>query len=99
MGDDHAAFVAERNEMLLSGDVDRLMAFHAKHNPGLPPMTNRIVAEITLHKSRTAAKGLPMEARLQSKRWLTERGYKSWDDGDLNAGRAALIPSSEQNND
>lgn len=33
--------------------------------------------------SHAAAKTMPMEARSLSKRWLTERGLASWDDGDV----------------
>lgn len=77
-----AAFVRERNEMLLACDVDKAIAFYQKHNPGLraPP---REVVELALHKARTAALDLPREARLASKRWLTERSHKSMDDGTL----------------
>ena len=79
------AFVKERDEMLIAGDIDRMMAFHAKHNPGRTPFPNREVAEISLHKARTGALSLPIEVRLESKRWLSERGYRSLDDGDLTA--------------
>ena len=76
------SFVAERDEMLLSMDLDRLIAFHVKHNPKLP-IPSRQVAELLLHKARTGAKSLPIEARLESKRWLAGRGLSSMDDGDL----------------
>src|ERR1700721_1530528 len=58
------AFVKERDEMLIAGDIDRMMAFHAKHNPGRTPFPNREVAEISLHKARTGALSLPIEVRL-----------------------------------
>lgn len=80
--DEIEAFVKERNEVLLSGNVDRVMSFHLKYNPDIP-FPNREVAEIAMHKGRTAALGLPIEARLESKRWLSERGYSSMDDGNL----------------
>lgn len=79
-----AAFVKERNEVLLSGDIDRLLAFHAKHNPGSMTFSSREVAEVAMHKARTACVGLPIEARLASNRWLRERGYSTFDDGNLN---------------
>jgi hypothetical protein len=60
-----------------------MYAFHAKHNP-CRRFPNRAVAEIALHKARTAAKNLPMFARVLSKQWLEERGYTSLDDGDVN---------------
>lgn len=77
------AFCKERDEMLLACDVDRMMAFHAKHNPDSPGFSSREVAETALHKARTGVQSLPAEERLKSKRWLRDRGYSSFDDGDL----------------
>lgn len=78
------AFLRERDEMLMAGDIDRLIAFQKKHNPDIRAFPNREVAEISLHMTRTAARSLPMTYRMESKKWLTERGYKSLDyDGDL----------------
>lgn len=77
------SFVKERDDMLMSGDVDRVIAFHAKHNPGVAPFSSREVAEVSMHKARTAAKSLPMSFRSESKKWLSERGYTSHDDGDV----------------
>lgn len=77
------AFVAERDEVLLACDVDRMIALHTKYNPGSRTFISREIAEIALHKARTVAKSLPIESRLASKRWLSERGYSSLDDGDL----------------
>lgn len=76
------AFVKERDEMLLACDIDLVRAFHAKHNPGLPEPSDE-VAWLMLHKARTAARSLPREERVKSKKWLTERGSASMDDGDL----------------
>lgn len=81
--DEIRAFVRERDEMLLACDVDEAMAFHAKWNPGYTQ--RREIAEIGLHKARTAALSLPMEERVKSYRWLTERGYGSLDGGDVKA--------------
>lgn len=71
-----------RDEMLLACDVDLLIAFMKEHNPG-HVFSCREVAEMTLHKSRTAVRSLPMEARRLSKRWLLDRGFTSMDDGDV----------------
>jgi hypothetical protein len=79
------AFVAERDEMLLECDIDRMKAFHAKYNPNTKPFSNDEVAWLSLHKARTGAKSLPLEARLQSYNWLKERGFSSLDDGELAA--------------
>lgn len=77
------AFVKERDDMLMSGDIDQVIAFHEKHNPGVRAFPNREVAEISMHKARTGARSLPMVFRLESKKWLDERGYTSLDDGEL----------------
>jgi len=77
------AFVKERDEMLMAGNIDRLIAFHEKHNPGIRAFSSRGVAEVSLHKARTAAKSLPLVFRIESKKWLSERGYTSMDDGEL----------------
>jgi hypothetical protein len=76
-----AAYCAERNAMLLKGDVDALIAFNEKH--GNPPFSSRELAEVTLHKMCTAVETLPFEVRNASRKWLRERGYRSLDDGDL----------------
>lgn len=74
--DDLAAFVRERDEALLSGDVERVRNFHTKWNPGIRPMP-REVAEVAMHKARTAAMSLPVEAREASEKWLADRGFES----------------------
>lgn len=77
------AFVKERDEMLMAGNIDQLIVFHEKHNPGIRAFPNREVAEISLHKARTGAKSLPISYRIESKKWLAERGYTLMDDGDI----------------
>lgn len=71
-------YLIERDAMLLKCDVDALEAFQCKHGMGLAP--NRKASEIILHKTRTAAVGLPREERLKSWHWLTARGYQPWSD-------------------
>jgi hypothetical protein len=75
-------FNRERNEMLLKGDIEALKAFVKKHNMPLF-FTNDDGTWIVLHKAITSCRSLPLEYRLQSKRWLTERGHHSHDDGEL----------------
>jgi hypothetical protein len=70
--------VKERNEMLMACDIDKMLAFQAKHNLGT--FSSREVVEIALHKARTAAESLPTNERMFSKQWLKERGYSSFDD-------------------
>lgn len=79
---DIKAFVAERDAMLLKGDLTELKAFHRKHSPHIPLKDDHIL-EISLHKARTAVKSLPLEARKISKAWLTKHNYTSLDEGDL----------------
>lgn len=81
------AYVEERDKVLLSGDIDLLIRFHQKHNPDQRPM-DQTVAEVSLHKARTAALSLPLDVRMESKRWLARRGYTSMDGGTLPATEA-----------
>lgn len=75
-------FIAERDAVLRSMDVQKLISFYKKHHPHLPA-PDPDIAEITLHKARTGCLNLTMDERLLSKKWLTERGYQSMDDGEL----------------
>ncbi len=75
-------FVEERNEALLSRDFRKVQAFHEKWNPDLPRIPD-MVAELAMHKARTAAMVWPKEERRVSRIWLKIRGYDSFDDGDL----------------
>jgi hypothetical protein len=60
-----------------------MIAFHTKHNPSVGAPSSREVCLISMHKARTAAKSLPIEARRLSRDWLAERGYSSHDDGEF----------------
>lgn len=71
---DIAAFVKERDEVFLSGDVDRVIAYHKKWSPGVAAPSREVV-EIAMHKARTAITSFPQEARDASITWLKERGY------------------------
>lgn len=79
---DVSAFVAERDAALLSMDEQRLRhhfrTYSHKEMPDDMPFFWTIV-----HKARTAATSLPMEARIESKRWLLAHGSQSMDDGDI----------------
>lgn len=76
-----AQFNAERDAALLTLDADTIKAFMRKHDIPVNPKEDVFWASI--HKARTASVTLPREARIESKRWLDERGLTSWDDGDL----------------
>jgi hypothetical protein len=77
-------FVKERDEMLLACDIDRCIAFHTKYNPGIK-FPSREIAEVAMHKARTAVVTLPKEERQKSKAWLKQHGMDTmpFDDGDL----------------
>lgn len=75
---DLAEYNRVRDAMLLAGDVDGLLAFHRRYR--LPMPRNRMVAEIEMHKCRTAVITLPREAREASRKWLLDRGYMPWGD-------------------
>jgi hypothetical protein len=72
---------AERNAMLLKGSVVALQQFMMKHGLQLP--SSDAAAEVTLHKTITGVRSLPLDYRKKSKAWLTERGLHSLDDGEL----------------
>lgn len=77
-------FVADRDAALLSMDKAQLIAYGNKWgvNWKLVPGKKEWFW-VSVHMARTGAKTLPMEARIESKRWLTERGLRSMDDGDV----------------
>lgn len=74
-------FARERDAAFLSLDRAQIEAFAAKY--GIALSRHDEVFWASVHKGRTAAKHLPTEARAESKRWLLERGYSSFDDGDI----------------
>lgn len=81
-----AAFVEERDAMLLKMDLAEARAFHRKHNPTTAGLFDTMSDEFllrALHKARTACLSLPREARQFSKDWLTMHGSASMDGGDL----------------
>lgn len=78
---DSKQYVAARNAMLLKGSITEMQAFMIEHGIRLPSCDE--AAWVTLHKTITAAQSLPLDYRLKSKAWLTERGYHSLDDGEL----------------
>ena len=81
MEDDIKKFIAARDAVLMTGDVDKVMAFFKEHNGH--EITSREVSEVTMHKAITAVTSLPREYRAKSKAWLLDNGYSSFDDGDL----------------
>lgn len=77
--DTPAEYVKERNEALM--DFATFITFAEKY--GKFPLPRKEVLEISFHQLRTAARSLKPEARSESKRWLLQRNYMPWDDGDV----------------
>jgi hypothetical protein len=77
-----AEFNRERDEALLSMDEAVIRAMVLKHNGEHMP-DDQETFWASIHKSRTAVKSLPIEARRMSKAWLDERGLSSFDEGEL----------------
>jgi len=74
--------VKARDAALLSMDEQRLRGYFRKYNGTEMPEDPEVFWR-AIHKARTAATGLPMAARTESKRWLLARGSKPMDDGDV----------------
>lgn len=76
-------FIAERREVLMSLDEEKIKAYYRKYNFEEPPEMRPGLFMVSVHKAITAAKDIPIEFRRASKIWLEERDFKSLDDGDL----------------
>lgn len=63
----------EFRNLLEVGDVNGLRAFWARHNPNMPHSETHDYAEIVMHYARTVADSIPLDKRVYSHRWLTER--------------------------
>ena len=70
----HAAFVAERNDILICGDLKRFKSFYFGN--GGHPVTDDSVLEIMFHKCRVELEELPAALREESKNWLTTHGFQ-----------------------
>jgi len=76
---DYAAYRAELDDILLNGTPMNLLKFMQGH----AMKADLCLAEMTLHKARTAAKTLPLDSRKASKAWLQQHGYHALDDDEL----------------
>ena len=70
-----AAYITERDEVVRSLDVDRVIAFHKKHNPRGPGFSTRHVAEIAMHNTRLHINALTEPEKEISRAWLRSHGY------------------------
>ena len=80
MSDEVRRYKAERDAVLLAGDVAAFTRWAARHDVVFKDAAQ---AELVLHKSVTAICTLPHEVRARSKRWLLERGFQPLDDGEV----------------
>lgn len=75
-----AEYVKERDKALM--DIEDFVHFAAKYLQDRPlPKFN--IIEISFHQLRTACNNIPREEKLKSWKWLRERNYQTWDDGEL----------------
>jgi hypothetical protein len=75
-------FIDERNKAFLSLDEKTIRDFHLKWNQREMPADMNVFWG-SVHKAITGVRTLPIEFRRSSKKWLSERGLSSFDDGDL----------------
>lgn len=69
---------AKRDAVLLDGDVEGMLNLLLEYNSDLKERPSPEVAEIMLHKCRTAVTSLPIAVRLASHWWLRNRNMESW---------------------
>lgn len=84
--DELEQFKADRKDALLSLDKAKILAYLEKYDSPANATLTTTRDEIfwkAVHMAITGAMDLPIEFRRKSKAWLTERGLKSLDDGDL----------------
>ena len=76
-----------RDEALLSLDRDQILRYYKRYSSReeYAWMAN-VESDVfwgAVHKARSANINLPIEARLESKRWLEAKGWQSWNEGEL----------------
>lgn len=79
---DPATIVAARDTALLSMDEQTIRAYLLEYDGTAGPK-DIDVFWLAVHKARTACRSLPMEARIESKRWILARGSRSMDEGEV----------------
>lgn len=72
----------DRREAFLSLYEQKIRSYHRKWN-GTEMPDDMTVFWGAIHKAITGSTDLPVEFRQASKDWLTARGWKSFDDGEL----------------
>lgn len=68
-------WLEERNKVAISGKYEDYEKFCKKYH--IPQAPNNKVFEIMIHKMRAnITRGIPKEMQEESKKWLTDNGYK-----------------------
>lgn len=75
-------FEKDQCEALLSMDKTKIREFIKKYYGYTPDVIDEVFWG-GVHKAITGQTKLPIEFRRKSKAWLNERGFRSYDDGDL----------------
>lgn len=70
------AFLNDRNEALLSLDIDKINAYLRKY--GSPELSNDEVGWRAIHKARTAITAFSESERQKSRDWLAEHQSEAW---------------------
>lgn len=72
---DHAAWLADRREALLSLDVVKMRAYARRYGIAAPESDQACL--IAMHKARCEAIDIPLDEQIKSLAWLDERGFKA----------------------
>ena len=71
-----------RDDVLLSLDETKIRAYFAAWNGGVDDLPRvKQAFWCLIHQAITAVRSLPLEFRLQSRRWLVSRGFRPLDGG------------------
>ena len=74
-------YAKRRDEVLMTADPLKLARFIFEVKGCL--FANMALTELAMHRAITATPSLPIAHRIVSKRWLLDRGYRSWDNDKL----------------
>ena len=66
-------FIRNRNQVLRTGDINRLRAFMQERN--MPTPRSNTAMAVLLHKTITVST-LPRSIKMKSQEWLKARGYE-----------------------
>lgn len=85
-----AAYNARRDAVLSQDSLPAFMAWAATNNV---KFSCEHVAEIAMHKIRTALPAIGYHLRQKSFKWLYMHGYEHWDDGRGQGSLSSFLPA------